>query len=101
MGVRVSFLEAARPAAAQQPQGVRVPAAAIVQRGGHDVVFALQADDSVEQRTVRTGIAMGDDRQVLSGLGAGDSVVLDPPDALQDGTKVRIAKDAPADGSSE
>jgi RND family efflux transporter MFP subunit len=101
MGVRVSFLDAARPAAAQQPQGVRVPAAAIVQRGGHDVVFALQDDDSVEQLTVRTGIAMGDDRQVLSGLGAGDSVVLDPPDALQDGTKVRIAKDAPADGSSE
>jgi RND family efflux transporter MFP subunit len=101
MGVRVSFLEAARPAAAQQTQGVRVPAAAIVQRGGHAVVFALQDDDSVEQRTVRTGIAMGDDRQVLSGLSAGDSVVLDPPDALQDGTKVRIAKDAPADGSSE
>jgi len=102
MGVRVSFLEAAKPAAARQPQGVRVPSAAIVQRGGHDVVFALKDDNTVEQRDVKTGIAMGDDRQVLSGLSAGDSVVLAPPDALVDGTKVRMAKeDAAADSSSE
>jgi RND family efflux transporter MFP subunit len=102
MGVRVSFLEAAKPAAAKQPQGVRVPSAAIVQRDGHDVVFALKDDNTVEQREVKTGIPMGDDRQVLSGLVAGDSVVLDPPEALADGAKVRMAKeDAPADGSGE
>jgi RND family efflux transporter MFP subunit len=93
MGVRVSFLEAAKPATVQQPQGVRVPSAAIVQRDGHDVVFALKDDDTVEQREVKPGIAMGDDRQVLSGLGAGDSVVLDPPDALADGANVRMAKE--------
>ena len=102
MGVRVSFLEAAKPATAQQPQGVRTPSAAIVQRGGHDVAFALKDDNTVEQRELKTGIAMGDDRQVLSGLSAGDSVVLDPPDALKDGSKVRMAKDiAGADSSSQ
>jgi nitrous oxidase accessory protein NosD len=88
-----------KPAAARQPQGVRVPSAAIVQRGGHEVVFALKDDNTVEQREVKTGIAMGDDRQVLSGLGAGDSVVLDPPEALVDGAKVRMAKDAATDDS--
>ena len=94
MGVRVSFLEAAKPAMAKQPQGVRVPSAAIVQRDGHDVAFALKDDNTVEQRDVKTGIAMGDDRQVLSGLAAGDSVVLDPPVGLKDGALIRIAKDA-------
>ena len=94
MGVRVSFLEAAKPASAQQPQGVRVPADAIVQRDGHDVVFALKDDNTVERRDVKTGIAMGDDRQVLAGLSAGDSVVLNPPETLVDGAKVRVAKEA-------
>jgi RND family efflux transporter MFP subunit len=101
MGVRVSFLEAAKPAAAQQPQGVRASASAIVQRDGHDVVFALKDDNTVERRDVKTGIAMGDDRQVLSGLSAGDSVVLDPPDALVDGAKVRMAKEADNAGNDE
>ncbi len=95
MGVRVSFLEAAKPESAQQPQGVRVPMAAIVQRGGQDVAFALDDDGGrVEQRTLKTGMAMGDDRQVLSGLVAGDAVVLDPPDEMQDGAKVTMAADA-------
>jgi len=93
MGVRVSFLEAAKPDAAKQPPGVRAPASAIVQRDGRDVAFALNDDNTVEQRTVKTGLAMGDDRQVLSGLVAGDTVVVDPPDTLADGAKVRMAKD--------
>ncbi len=101
MGVRVSFLEAAKPAAAQQPQGVRAPTAAIVQRNGQDVVFALGDDDTVEQRNVKLGLAMGDDRQVLSGLTAGDSVVLDPPDTLADGAKVRMAAEATDAASGE
>ena len=40
---------------------------------------------------------MGDDREVLSGLAAGDSVVLDPPDELEDGAKVRMAKEDDAE----
>ncbi len=100
MGVRVSFLEAAKPATVQQPQGVRAPSAAIVQREGRDVVFALNDEKTVEQRNVKLGLAMGDDRQVLSGLSAGESVVLDPPQALVDGAKVRISKDGADDQAS-
>jgi len=95
MGVRVSFLEAAKPESANQPQGVRVPAAAIVERDGRDVAFALDdAGSRVEQRVLKTGMAMGDDRQVLSGLVAGDAVVLDPPEKLEDGARVTMATDA-------
>ncbi len=92
MGVRVSFLEKPTAKSDDQPQGVRVPSDAIVQRDGADVAFVLGQDDVVEQRTLKTGIALGDDRQVLSGLAAGDLVVLDPTTALSDGDKVREAQ---------
>lgn len=93
MGVRVSFLEAARPAQEKKPQGVRAPSAAIVERDGQPVAFALTEQNTVEQRLLKIGQPMGDDRQVLSGLGAGDTVVLSPPDELQDGSKVTLAED--------
>ncbi|CTP89457.1 efflux RND transporter periplasmic adaptor subunit [Xanthomonas graminis] len=92
MGVRVSFLEAPQAQAQVKPQGVRAPGAAIVKRGGQDVAFALKEDNAVEQRALKTGIALGDDRQVLSGLAAGDTVVLDPPETLRDGVKVKLAE---------
>lgn len=94
MGVRVSFLEAPQPAAANQPQGARVPSAAIVQRDGEDIAFALGNDNSVQLRKLELGKTLGDDRQVLKGLSAGDLVVLDPTPQLADGSKVRIAQDA-------
>ncbi|MEO5826993.1 MAG: efflux RND transporter periplasmic adaptor subunit [Luteimonas sp.] len=94
MGVRVSFLEAPQPAASKQPQGARVPSAAIVQRNGEDIAFALGDDNTVQLRKLELGITLGDDRQVLKGLAPGDVVVLDPTPQLVDGGKVRIAPDA-------
>jgi RND family efflux transporter MFP subunit len=93
MGVRVSFLQAPASATAKAPQGVRVPSAAIVQRNGGDVAFALGDKDQVELRTLKLGATFGDDRQVLSGLSAGDTVVLDPPATLADGSRVRVPAD--------
>ncbi|WP_295968968.1 efflux RND transporter periplasmic adaptor subunit [uncultured Xanthomonas sp.] len=94
MGVRVSFLEAPQAQTQDKPQGVRVPGAAIVKRAGQDVAFAVKEDNTVEQRALKTGIALGDDRQVLSGLAAGDTVVLDPPEALHAGMQVKTAEAA-------
>ncbi len=94
MGVRVSFLEAAAKAD-DQPTGVRAPAAAIVQRDGSEVAFVVGAGDIVAQRVLKTGIALGSDRQVLDGLTGGETVVLDPPATLADGDKVRVADAAP------
>jgi RND family efflux transporter MFP subunit len=94
MGVKVSFLEAAKPAGTEKKnEGVRAPAAAIVSRGDADVVFVVGDDDTVEERSVKLGREMGEDRQVLQGLSAGESVVLNPPEALQDGMKVKMAED--------
>jgi RND family efflux transporter MFP subunit len=93
MGVNVSFLEPQKPATQQAPpRGVRVPGAAIVERDGKDVAFALAEDgERVELREIEVGRALGDDRQVTTGLSAGDTVVLDPPAQLEDGARVRVA----------
>lgn len=89
MGVRVSFLEQAKPQTEAKPQGVRVPATAVVEREGASVAFALGDDNRVQQRTVEAGQAMGKDRQILKGVSAGESVVVNPPDTLRDGTRVK------------
>jgi RND family efflux transporter MFP subunit len=91
MGVRVSFLEKTQPQEQNKPQGVRVPAGALVQRDGKTQAFALKDDDRVALREVKVGMDMGNDKQVLSGLTAGDTVVVEPPQALKDGDKVKVA----------
>ncbi|PPU78544.1 efflux transporter periplasmic adaptor subunit [Xanthomonas cucurbitae] len=92
MGVRVSFLEAAKPQQAATPQGVRVPAAALVERDGDTLAFVVGERNTVAARKVTTGLVMGDDRQVLTGLHAGDRVVLNPPQTLKEGGTVAEAE---------
>jgi RND family efflux transporter MFP subunit len=101
MGVRVSFLEAARPGqAAAEPPGVLAPSAAIASRDGKDVAFVID-DDTVSQRLLKLGRTLGDDREVLDGLAGGDTVVLDPPRNLSDGTRVRIAAASSDDNAAD
>ncbi len=95
MGARVGFLEAAKPVQADVKPGVLVPAAAIVERDGKDVAFAINGD-AVQQRALKLGRTLGDDREVLQGLSGGDAVVLDPPEQLVDGSRVRLAREEAA-----
>ena len=93
MGVRVSFLEAAKPQQAEQPKGVRAPGAAVVEREGAQVAFVVGDDDTVQQRSLKVAGKLGDDVHVTEGLEAGETVVLDPPAELKDGAKVVLAED--------
>jgi RND family efflux transporter MFP subunit len=97
MGVRVSFLEKTQPVAAKTKPGVLVPAAAIVTRGDKDVAFVVDGEKA-RRHVLKLGRTLGDDREVLDGLAGGETVVLDPPEKLVDGARVRIAK---ADAGSE
>ncbi len=92
MGARVSFLEAAKPADATAKPGVLAPAAAIVNRGGKDVVFLIDGE-LARMRSVSVGRSLGDDREVLSGLAGGDKVILDPSDKLVDGARVHLTSE--------
>lgn len=90
MGVRVSFLEAAKPAQAVQAKpSAMVPAAALAQRDGRDVVFVVE-DEKVRQTAVTLGRKLGEDREVTQGLSGGETVVLSPADGLGDGAAVRV-----------
>jgi RND family efflux transporter MFP subunit len=94
MGVRVAFLNpAAPPAAGAAPPraGVLVPAEAVRPDGDQGAVFVV-ADGKAERRRVTLGQAAGAERQILSGLRAGERVVLSPPDALRDGAAVKLAE---------
>ncbi|MFC5524594.1 efflux RND transporter periplasmic adaptor subunit [Rhodanobacter ginsengisoli] len=92
MGARVSFLEERPQTEAQVPQGVLVPAAAIVQRDGHSVVFVLDGD-RVHRRTVSPAPrTYGELRLLPAAVKPGDRVVIAPPAGLRDGSDVRTAK---------
>lgn len=61
---------------------VRVPRAAVVQRGEVSGVYVL-AGDRLSLRQVRLGQRLGDEVEVVSGLGEDEQVVTDPVAALQ------------------
>jgi RND family efflux transporter MFP subunit len=89
MGVRVAFLESSPDGAAQAaaPRGALVPAGALRQDAGKDVVFVLR-DGKAGRRAVTLGGSLGDSRQVLAGVTAGDSVIVDAPEGIKDGDAV-------------
>lgn len=93
MGVRVSFLEVKPQAAAQVPQGVLVPAAAIVQRDGHSVVFVVEGDRAHQRIVNPAAQAYGELRLLPTAVKPGDSVVVAPPAGLHDGSDVRAEHD--------
>ncbi len=98
MGVKVAFLEesvAARPSA-EVPR-VTIPASALVREADGDYagdsVFVYQ-NGAVLRREVRIGEVRGARIQVLSGVEAGERVVVSPSQALKaagaDGREVRV-----------
>jgi len=93
MGVRVSFEEKAAAGAPREerPRGVLVPADALRKDGSEDVVFVVK-DHRALRRVVTVGGGSGDSRQVLAGLSAGETVIVDAPAGLKDDTAVTEAK---------
>ena len=93
MGVRVSFLEAAKSAGEthERPHGVLVPAAAVRKDGDQDVVFVLQGQRA-QRRVVTLGGSSGESRQLLAGVSPGEAVIVEAPADLKDGAAVSEAK---------
>lgn len=92
MGVRVRFLDARgeQPSAGSAAPGLLLPAAALSQRDGQDVVFVLDGERA-SLRRVQPGPRQGDLLQLPGGLPIGAVVILDPPPGLADGDRVRRA----------
>lgn len=88
MGVHVTYLEEVSTDQAQPQAAVRVPAGALVERDGRNVVFVVE-DGYARRREVSAGASTGGQRTIDAGIQAGDRVIVNPPADLKDGTRVR------------
>jgi len=98
MGVKVAFRETAvQPGGAQAGEGqaasprpgVVVPPGAVRKDGGQDIVYVVR-DDVVDRRAVTLGDPVDQDVLIMSGLAAGERVVIEGPVDLADGDLVRV-----------
>jgi RND family efflux transporter MFP subunit len=70
---------------------LQVPATALVIRDGPPQVVTLAPDSTVKYQTVTIGRDHGSWVEVTGGLKAGNVIVVNPPDDLHDGARVRVA----------
>ncbi|MDR3424941.1 MAG: MdtA/MuxA family multidrug efflux RND transporter periplasmic adaptor subunit [Alphaproteobacteria bacterium] len=73
------------------------PQAAILRGSVGTFVYLAKDDGTVAVRPVKTGVSQGNNVEILSGLEAGDKVVVDGTDKLRDGAKYK----APESGESQ
>jgi RND family efflux transporter MFP subunit len=81
MFARARFPKGSRPA-------ILVPASAVVERGQLHGIYAVDDDGRAWLRWVRLGPSAGDQIEILSGLDAGQALVVDPGASFPDGAKV-------------
>lgn len=70
---------------------IRVPENAVLQRGQMELVFVVH-DGRARLRIVKTGRHVGSEVEILSGLGAGEEIVVDGGGTLLDGQRVEAGK---------
>ena len=89
MGVNVAFLESGPPEEEVPGATPRlwIPSEALRSDGGRSVVFVVRGE-TVERRSVTTGLEDGGDVEVLAGVSAGERVVVEGPPVLAGGDRV-------------
>lgn len=89
MSVKVAFRDnSAATTSAAATRSVLVPAAAVRQEGGRDIVF-VAASGRAERRAVSVAGTRGADTEILAGVTAGERVILEAPAGLVDGAPVK------------
>ncbi|MFW6325027.1 MAG: efflux RND transporter periplasmic adaptor subunit, partial [Desulfovibrionales bacterium] len=91
MSAKISFLEREMKPEEREPI-LLVPGSAVRRQNGQEVMFAVE-NGRVQGRNVTTGRKFQDRIEVLSGVKAGESVVLAPPPDLEDGDRVKTSLD--------
>ncbi len=74
--------------AEEREKAVLVPKEAVVSRGGQRVVYVVKGD-VVQERPVQVGLARNGQVEIVSGVDAGEEVVVSGQSDLRDGDKVR------------
>jgi HlyD family secretion protein len=87
MGVKVEFRETETDGG-PRPAVLLVPGAAVLARQGKDIVMVVNGGNA-ERRAVSVGAQFGDHLQVLAGLSAGELVIVEGGEGLEDGARVK------------
>jgi RND family efflux transporter MFP subunit len=74
--------------AVAESASLRVPRSAVVQRGQLEVVFVVE-QQRARLHLVKTGRSIGGETEILSGLDAGDSAIIEGAAQLVDGQQVK------------
>jgi RND family efflux transporter MFP subunit len=90
MGVKVSFFNERQPENAAAPPKPRLlaPKSAVRTDGNQSIVFVVR-DERAERRAVTVGATEGDQVEIVSGLNAGERIVVDGVATLTDGARVK------------
>jgi HlyD family secretion protein len=93
MSAKVAFLSKEMPEAEMnaKPKPALDPAA-VMDKNGKKLVFVVQSNNTVEEKSVSLGEKMGSMVEVVNGVSAGDQLVLNPMPDLQTGMKVKVGE---------
>ena len=69
---------------------VRVPVSAVIRRGQMELVF-IAAADRAQLRIIKTGKTIGNEVEVVSGIGLGEKVIIEGASQLRDGQPIKVA----------
>ena len=94
MGVKVRFLDNTEKTTNQNRQTVALASSSVVHSSGNNYVWRVK-DDILEKVAIAIGNERSGQIEILSGIQAGDSIVINPAESLQDGAKVRIKTATP------
>ncbi len=91
MSARVTFMPIDDAFADTTQPALVVPREAVTSRDGQTVAFVVGSDFTVTPVKIQTGRELGSVTEIISGLSAGQRVVLSPPGRLVAGDKVEPA----------
>jgi RND family efflux transporter MFP subunit len=77
-------------------ESLRLPANTVLFRAAGLQVATVDGTQHIRLKSIVQGRDFGNSIEVLSGVEAGDAVVVNPPDSITDGAAVRIAAPPPA-----
>lgn len=84
---------------AERQAAVLVPADALVQEGAQSFVYTVDAQKKAHRREVTVGVTAGGQAEILSGVKAGETVVVRGQTALPDGATVEVTEPAEGEGA--
>jgi RND family efflux transporter MFP subunit len=90
MSAKVSFLQRRLTPEEMKPR-LAANRSALIDRNGGTFTYLLEGN-RVRETSVGVGKTFGDMVEILTGLKAGDRVVIKPPKGLKDGSRIKVAE---------